>query len=93
MSAKIDTNTVATQTACNTDKGDNNMTKTLKIEGMMCSHCVAHVKKALESVEGVNGVDVSLENKSAVVTLSKSVDDSVLTTAVKDEGYDVVSID
>ena len=93
ISAKIDTNTVATQTACNTDKGDNNMTKTLKIEGMMCSHCVAHVKKALESVEGVNGVDVSLENKSAVVTLSKSVDDSVLTTAVKDAGYDVVSID
>ena len=86
-------NQIATQNVCDNDKGDNCMTKTLKIEGMMCSHCVAHVKKALESVDGVNGVDVSLENKSAVVTLSKSVDDSVLTTAVKDAGYDVVSID
>ena len=69
------------------------MTKTLKIEGMMCSHCVAHVKKALESVDGVSSVDVSLDNKSAVVTLAKPVDNAVLTAAVKDAGYDVISIE
>ncbi len=93
ISAQNDTNTVATHNACDTDKGDNNMTKTLKIEGMMCSHCVAHVKKALEGVEGVNSADVSLDDKSAVVTLSAPVDNAVLTSAVKDAGYDVISID
>lgn len=74
------------------DKGDKTMTKTLQIEGMMCSHCVAHVKNALSAIDGVSDVNVSLENKSAVVTLSKPVDDSVLSSAVTDEGYDVVSI-
>ena len=90
--AKNNTNSVAAQNACDTEKGDNNMTKTLKIEGMMCSHCVAHVKKALESVDGVSSVDVSLDNKSAVVTLAKPVDNAILTAAVKDAGYDVISI-
>ena len=93
ITAQNDTNTVATPNACDTDKGDNNMTKTLKIEGMMCSHCVAHVKKALEGVEGVNNAVVSLDDKSAVVTLSAPVDNAVLTSAVKDAGYDVISID
>ena len=92
ITAPNDTNTVATPNACDTDKGDNNMTKTLKIEGMMCSHCVAHVKKALEGVEGVNNAVVSLDDKSAVVTLSAPVDNAVLTSAVKDAGYDVISI-
>jgi len=93
VSAQNDTNQTAAQNACDTDKGDNNMTKTLKIEGMMCSHCVAHVKKALEGVDGVSNADVSLDSKSAVVTLAKPVDNKVLTAAVKDAGYDVTSID
>ena len=68
------------------------MQKTLNIEGMMCNHCVAHVKNALASVDGVDSVVVSLENKNATVTLSHPVSDDVLKKAVTDEGYDVTSI-
>lgn len=66
------------------------MTKTIKIDGMMCMNCVAHVKKALEKVDGVISADVSLENKSAVVSLKKDVDTEVLNKAVTDEGYKVL---
>lgn len=74
------------------EKGDKSMQKTLNITGMMCNHCVAHVKKALESVDGVSSVNVSLENNNATVTLSHPVDDATLAKAVTDEGYDVTSI-
>ena len=62
-------------------------TVTLKIEGMMCQHCVAHVKKALEGVDGVSEANVSLENKNAVVKVSENTDVSALIKAVTDEGY------
>lgn len=74
------------------EKGDKSMQKTLNITGMMCNHCVAHVKKALESVDGVSSVNVSLENNNATVTLSYPVDDATLAKAVTDEGYEVTSI-
>ncbi len=74
------------------EKGDKSMQKTLNITGMMCNHCVAHVKKALESVDGVSSVNVSLENNNATVTLAHPVDDATLAKAVTDEGYDVVEI-
>ena len=74
------------------EKGDKSMQKTLNITGMMCNHCVAHVKKALESVDGVSSVNVSLENNNATVTLAHPVDDATLAKAVTDEGYDVTSI-
>lgn len=74
------------------EKGDKSMQKTLNITGMMCNHCVAHVKKALESVDGVSSVNVSLENNNATVTLAHPVDDATLAKAVTDEGYEVTSI-
>lgn len=74
------------------EKGEKYMQKTLNITGMMCNHCVAHVKKALESVDGVSSVNVSLENNNATVTLSHPVDDATLAKAVTDEGYEVTSI-
>ncbi len=74
------------------EKGDKTMQKTLNITGMMCNHCVAHVKKALESVNGVSSVTVSLENNNATVTLAHPVDDATLAKAVTDEGYEVTSI-
>lgn len=74
------------------EKGDKSMQKTLNITGMMCNHCVAHVKKALESVDGVSSVNVSLENNNATVTLSHPVDDATLAKAVTDEGYEVTNI-
>ena len=60
----------------------------LSIHGMMCQHCVAHVKKALEAVEGVISVDVSLENKSAQVTVQEGVDQATLVAAVVNAGYE-----
>ena len=73
-------------------KEENKMEKTMKIEGMMCGHCEAAVRKALEAVDGVTGAQVSHEAGTAVVTLSKPVDDAVLTKAVTDKDYKVLSI-
>ena len=74
-------------------KEKNAMTKTMKIEGMMCGHCEAAVKKALEAVSGVASADVSHEKGTAVVTLSSAVDDAVLKKAVEDKDYTVKGIE
>ena len=68
------------------------MKKVLEVEGMMCQHCVAHVNKALSGLEGVEAVEVSLEGKTATVTLAKEVADDVLTKAVVDAGYEVKGV-
>ena len=68
------------------------MKKVLHVEGMSCQHCVAHVKNALLAVDGVENADVSLENKSATVTLTKEVADKALSDAVTEVGYDVKEI-
>ena len=68
------------------------MKKTVTVEGMMCMHCVAHVKSALEKVEGVVQADVNLKKKIAVVTLSSPVSDEVLTQAIVEAGYEVKKI-
>lgn len=68
------------------------MKKVLDIEGMMCQHCVAHVNKALSGIEGVEAVEVSLENKNAAVTLAADVSDEVLVKAVVDAGYEVKGV-
>lgn len=73
-------------------KGGNTMKKIVSVEGMMCQHCAAHVKKALESVPGVAAAEVSLEAKEATVALSADVSDEVLSAAVKDAGYTVTGI-
>ncbi len=67
------------------------MKKTLKIEGMMCQHCVARVTKALQAVEGVSEVEVRLKKKTAVVTLSQEVFDEQLSAAVVEAGYEVIA--
>ena len=68
------------------------MKKTLKIEGMMCQHCVAHVTKALSSVMGVASVEVNLKKKTAVVELSEEVSNEILSAAVTEAGYEVKKI-
>ena len=75
-----------------TKKENKTMTKTMKIEGMMCGHCEAAVKKALEALDGVASAEVSHEKGTAVVTLDKDVDNAVLTKAVEDKDYKVVSV-
>ena len=74
-------------------EGENTMAKTLKIEGMMCPHCEATVKKALEKIDGVASAQVSHEAGTAVVGLTADVDDAVLTQAVEDKDYKVLGIE
>lgn len=68
------------------------MTKVMTIEGMMCGHCTGRVQKALEAVEGVGSVTMSLENKTAMVELTAEIEDAELTAAVTDAGYEVKEI-
>ena len=68
------------------------MTKTMHIEGMACGHCSARVEQALNALDGVSAT-VNLEAKTAAVTLAHPVDDTVLSKAVTDAGYTVISID
>lgn len=71
---------------------ENAMTKTMKIEGMMCCHCEMTVKKALETLDGVTLAEVSHENGEAVVTLSEDVTDELLKKTVEDKDYKVLSV-
>lgn len=75
----------------NNEEGDN-MTKTMNIEGMMCPHCEATVKKALEGLDGVSSAKVSHESGTAELELTKDVDNAILTKAVEEKDYKVVSI-
>ena len=72
---------------------ESTMTKTMKIEGMMCGHCEARVKKTLESIDGVKEAVVSHEAGTAVVTLEKEVADEVLKNAVEAQEYPVKGIE
>ncbi len=69
--------------------GKEKTVKTLNVEGMSCMHCVKKVETALKEVKGVKSVNVSLENKTAEVTLKEDVDISVLKKVVEDAGYEV----
>ena len=66
------------------------MKKIIKVEGMMCEHCVAHVKKALEAVEGVTAVDVDLKAGTATVEAADGTDCKKFKAAIEDAGYTVV---
>lgn len=68
------------------------MTKTLNVEGMMCMHCVSHVQKALEEVDGVSSANVDLDKGTARCSLEKDISDSVLKEAVEKAGYTVKGI-
>lgn len=74
------------------NKEENVMEKTIKVEGMMCMHCVAHVKKALEELPGVTA-EVDLDGGRAVVRAEQLPDDTALTSAVTEAGYKVVGIE
>lgn len=68
------------------------MTKTLNVEGMMCMHCVSHVQKALEEVDGVSSASVDLDKGTAECSLEKDISDGVLKEAVEKAGYTVKGI-
>ncbi len=74
-----------------TIKEQAKMEKTFKVEGMMCPHCEAHVKKAVEAISGVTGCTPSHKDGTAVVTLDGEVDDAVIIAAITEAGYTVVA--
>ncbi len=77
----------------NKEKEPTAMTKTIHVEGMMCHHCEAHVTRALEAIDGVSSVTASHTDATAVVTLTKDVDDTTLAAAIADQGYTVTGIE
>ncbi len=84
---------IRTKDTAKKEKEKKTMKKTMKIEGMMCNHCEATVKKALEAIEQVAQAEVSHEAGTAVVTLSAPVADEVLKKAVEDKEYTVTAIE
>lgn len=73
-------------------KGECNMQREVFIDGMMCEHCAAHVKTALEAVDGIKSASVELKNKRACISTDKAVSDDVIIKAVADAGYTVTEI-
>ena len=90
VSAKQDAGTEAKGNTENTEETGKDviMEKTLSVEGMMCQHCVAHVKKALEGIDGVEAAEVDLDAGTATAKLSADVADDALIAAVVDAGYE-----
>ena len=87
---KIRKNNKKTETVKTIEKENVKMEKTIKIEGMMCPHCEATVKKTLEELDGVTQAVASHEKGTAVVTLDKNVPFETLKKAVEDKGYTVI---
>ena len=75
--------------SCNPNEKESTMEKTLNVEGMMCQHCVAHVKRALEGVEGVEEAVVDLDAGTATAKLAHDVPEDVLAAAIVEAGYEV----
>lgn len=75
----------------NFERKDKNM-KRIKIEGMQCNHCKMSVEKALNSIEGVQKVDVSLENKTAIIENEKEIENSEIIKVIEEEGFKVIEI-
>ena len=75
------------------EREEKKMTKTMKIEGMMCGHCEARVKKVLEALPEVESADVSHEKGTAVVTLNAEISDDTLTKTVEEQDYQVISVE
>lgn len=67
------------------------MKKQIRIEGMSCGHCVAHVEEALKEI-GASKVEVNLQGKYAIAEAGKEIEDSKIKTAIEEAGYDVVGI-
>ena len=72
------------------EKEETNMEKIVKIEGMMCPHCEARVKKSLEEIDGVKSVVASHKDKSAVITSVKEIDDEIIKNIIEKEGYKII---
>ena len=74
------------------DKSMSEFVKEVSIEGMSCNHCKMSVEKAVGSIEGVTNVEVSLENKNAIVKSNVEIDEEKIKNAIEEEGFKVVDI-
>ena len=92
IEAKVENGVLSISIPKRTEEEAKMAEKVIEIKGMMCGHCEAHVKKALEALEGVASAEASHEKGTAVVQLSGSVDDAALKMAVEEEGYEVTGI-
>ena len=86
-SKAADNKLTETVNTAKTEREDKKMEKTLKIEGMMCGHCEARVKKCLEELPGVESAAVSHEKGTAVVTMTQEIDNAVFKKAIEEQGY------
>ncbi|SHK26486.1 heavy-metal-associated domain-containing protein [Paramaledivibacter caminithermalis] len=68
------------------------MKKMILIEGMSCHHCIGRVERALNEIDGVTVESISVDEKSAVITLHKEIDENVIRDTIDDAGYDVIEI-
>ena len=92
--SSVTINNITLPTKIQNNKKENNiMTKTLTVEGMTCMHCVGRVKKTLEGFSGVTEVSVDLDSKLAVVNSDVELDNTALTEAIVDQGYEVANIE
>ena len=66
--------------------------QTLIVEGMMCQHCAAHVKEALEKLEGVSDAKIDLKEKTAVVKVKKELGEDIYRKAIEEAGYKLVEV-
>lgn len=69
-----------------------NSIKEISIDGMMCDHCKARVEKVLNSIDGIEDVKVSLENKNAIIKTNKEIDNSIIVEAIEDIGFTVKGV-
>lgn len=77
---------------CNIRREEEKIMKTISIEGMQCNHCKMTVEKVLRAIDGVTNVEVSLENKNAVIESSREIDDNKIKEVIKEAGFDVTDI-
>lgn len=91
-SVQLAGNAAVTEQCRKKERKEDRMTRTMKIEGMMCGHCEARVKKCLEALPGVSEAVVSHETGTAVVTLGTEVSDEILKKAVEEQDYKVLDI-
>lgn len=85
--------TIKNDTESGQKQEERRMKKTITIEGMMCAHCTGRVEAALRALSGAEKVEVSLENKNAVVEMQNEITDDILRKAVEEEGYEVMGIE
>ena len=93
LDGAVTPNTPHTENTENTEREVKSMEKIMKIEGMMCPRCEAHVKKALEAIDGVESATPDHTKDCAVVVLTVDVPDEVLKAAVEADGYTVISVE